>query len=79
MPGMDGWEATVRIRDAQANRGYWLPVIAWTTYARGEDLGKCAQAGMDGFLEKPLELDSLDALLAEVARAARRPAQQRSL
>ncbi|MEO0003540.1 MAG: hypothetical protein RLZZ22_1232 [Pseudomonadota bacterium] len=57
MPGMDGLEATRHIR---ANPEWHdLPVVAMTANAREEDRRACEQAGMVGFISKPIERDEL--------------------
>jgi signal transduction histidine kinase len=71
MPGMDGIEATRRIRAAEATRGRQrLPILAMTGNAF-EDYGEaCADAGMDGFVTKPVTAVQLRGL---VARAVAQP------
>ena len=63
MPVLDGLEATRRLR---ARAGHQPRVIALTANAFAEDASRCREAGMDGFLAKPVRLDDLR---AEVARA----------
>jgi CheY-like chemotaxis protein/anti-sigma regulatory factor (Ser/Thr protein kinase) len=60
MPVMDGLESTRRIREL----GKTLPIIAMTANAFEEDRRKCAAAGMDDFITKPVDPDRLNALLA---------------
>jgi signal transduction histidine kinase len=66
MPVLDGYEATRRIRAAGtvARSGRPLPVVALTANAFEEDRQRCMEAGMDGFLTKPVTLDSLRAELS---------------
>ena len=68
MPASDGIEATRRIRAAEAE-GTRTPIIALTADALSEDRHACLQAGMDGFLTKPLDRERLADLLATLARA----------
>ncbi len=71
MPGMDGFEATAAIRARQAETGRRVPVIALTAHAMKGDEERCLQAGMDGYVSKPIKPESLfaaiDAALAEGA------------
>ncbi len=68
MPGMDGLEVTRRIRaKEQLADAPPLPVIAVTANAMKGDREACLEAGMDGYLAKPLELEAL----AELLRAVR--------
>ena len=56
MPEMDGYEATVRIRQNEMARGHKrIPIIAMTAHALDSDRRRCLDAGMDGFLSKPID------------------------
>jgi CheY-like chemotaxis protein len=65
MPRLDGIEATKRIRSREAGRQVRrTPVLALTANTLVEDRYACFEAGMDGFLVKPLDRDKLaEALL----------------
>jgi CheY-like chemotaxis protein len=71
MPGVDGLEASRRIRAAEGRAdGPRTPIIALTANAFEEDREACLDAGMDGFLVKPLDRERLAAALkARVAAA----------
>ncbi|MCW2810586.1 MAG: two-component hybrid sensor and regulator, partial [Friedmanniella sp.] len=60
MPEMDGLEATRQIRAARGDGPY---IIALTANATGADRYACREAGMNGFLSKPLQSAELGALL----------------
>ncbi|MFQ3573406.1 MAG: response regulator, partial [Thermodesulfovibrionales bacterium] len=57
MPEMDGLEATRSIREIQQNRK--VPIVALTAGALKEERDRALEAGMDDFLAKPIETDSL--------------------
>jgi signal transduction histidine kinase/CheY-like chemotaxis protein len=55
MPEMDGFEATTLIRERDRRLEIHTPIIALTAHALPEHEQRCRQAGMDGFLTKPLD------------------------
>jgi CheY-like chemotaxis protein len=57
LPGIDGWEATRRLKAMPETRN--IPVIALTAHAMSGDREKAIAAGCDDFDTKPVELDRL--------------------
>ena len=72
MPGMDGLEATARIRALEALDPPHAParIVALTANAYAEDRDACLAAGMDGLLIKPLDRERLRDALETAARSA---------
>ncbi len=72
MPGMDGLEATRRIRALQRVGSLpFFPIVAATAHASDSDRQACMQAGMDGYIAKPLDLR---VMRSEIRRALRKAA-----
>jgi PAS domain S-box-containing protein len=63
MPGMDGFEATEIIRRDVDKK---VPIIALTAHAMDWVEDKCRNAGMNGFIEKPVDIDKLKALIQQL-------------
>ena len=66
MPGVDGFEATQRIRAEESGRGLpRVPIIAVTANALADDRARCLDAGMDDYLAKPFTVQDLRAMLGK--------------
>jgi CheY-like chemotaxis protein/HPt (histidine-containing phosphotransfer) domain-containing protein len=59
MPEMSGLEAAEAIRDREGATGRRLPIVALTAHAMQGDRERCLDAGMDGYLSKPIDVDEL--------------------
>ena len=63
MPNMDGLEAARRIRQLSDKGKAMIPIVAMTTNVSAVDRRNAKAAGMDGFTEKPILVESLFAVL----------------
>jgi PAS domain S-box-containing protein len=69
MPAVDGFEATAIIRRREQQSGEHIPIIATTAHAMKGDRERCIEAGMDGYIAKPIRAKDLhDTIEATVAR-----------
>ena len=60
MPEVDGFEATAIIRERERHTpGVHLPIIAMTAHAMKGDAARCIAAGMDAYVSKPIQADTL--------------------
>jgi two-component system, sensor histidine kinase and response regulator len=59
MPVMGGLEATRKIRGGEQGTGRHIPIVAMTAHAATQDQKRCEEAGMDGYLSKPIRSDLL--------------------
>lgn len=67
MPEMDGFEATRQIRDpASGVMNPRIPIIAMTAHAMKGDKERCLEAGMDGYVSKPVEPAALREAIEEL-------------
>jgi two-component system, sensor histidine kinase and response regulator len=63
MPEMSGLEATAAIRARELRAGGHLPIIALTACAMAGDRERCLEAGMDGYVAKPIQREALFAAI----------------
>ena len=64
MPGMDGLQATISIREFEKSRGRRTPIIAMTADAMEREVHRAMEAGMDDYLSKPVRGSELREMLA---------------
>ena len=69
MPRLNGYDAAKRIRAASHGDARNIPIIAMTANAYREDIDRAMAAGMDGHLSKPIDIDMVKRLLAEMIAA----------
>jgi CheY-like chemotaxis protein len=67
MPDVDGLEATLAIRAAEAATGAHIPILALTADAAPEDRQRCLEAGMDDYISKPVRANELLAIVERTA------------
>ena len=81
MPILDGVETTRKIRAMEKGGGKHLPIVAMTANAFEEDRRRCSEAGMDGFVVKPVSAKSIREEMERVlafqeVTAGKEPAEQ---
>jgi two-component system, sensor histidine kinase and response regulator len=59
MPVMGGLQATQRIRESERGTGRHTPIVAMTAHAAAQDQRRCEEAGMDGYVSKPMRTEFL--------------------
>jgi len=65
LPEIDGYEVTRILRQLEKATGRHTPVIAITASAMKGDAERCLEAGMDGYLSKPVSFDQLKLTLRQ--------------
>jgi two-component system, sensor histidine kinase len=80
MPGLDGYQATARIRSLESpsqGRGR-VPIIALTANAMQGERERCQEAGMDDYLSKPVQIARMRAVLQQWAPRTKSADESRS-
>jgi PAS domain S-box-containing protein len=67
MPEMDGFAATRAIREKENRSGPRTPIVAMTAHALKGDRERCLEAGMDGYVAKPIRPEELFRAIEETA------------
>jgi len=65
MPEMDGLEVTRTVRERESQTDGHIPIVAITAFAFREDMERCLQAGMDGYISKPIRKEELFDTISE--------------
>jgi CheY-like chemotaxis protein len=73
MPEMDGLEATAAIRQSEQSSSKRTKIIAMTAHAMKGDRERCLEAGMDGYISKPLNAETLYAVVESQDKATTQP------
>ncbi len=68
MPEMDGLQATRILRDREKTTAGHIPVIAMTALAMSGDHERCLEAGMDGYLSKPINSQELFEMIEHIVQ-----------
>jgi PAS domain S-box-containing protein len=68
MPEMDGFEATSAIRKVEGKTKIHVPIIAMTAHAMRGDRERCLEAGMDGYVSKPIQAQELYEAIDDIVR-----------
>ncbi len=76
MPEMDGLEATAAIRAREKINGGHVPIVAMTANAMVGDRERCLDAGMDGYVSKPLQIKELFATIDSFVVASSPPSKE---
>ena len=59
MPELNGFEATLAIREKEKETDSHIPIIAMTARAMKGDKERCLEVGMDGYVSKPVRSEAL--------------------
>ena len=66
MPGLDGLQATTRIREKERATGHRVPIVAMTAQAAESDRLRCLDSGMDAYVTKPVHVPALLKMIESV-------------
>lgn len=74
MPEMNGFEVMAAIRQKETVSGQHVPILALMAHAKEADGERCLEAGMDGYISKPIQTDELISAIDKVTCRLRRSA-----
>ncbi len=74
MPGMNGYELVTYIRNRERSTGTHMPVVAVTANAMDGERARCLAAGMDDYVTKPVDINTLEKVLKELLDGQHDPA-----
>ncbi len=63
MPEMDGIEATKAIRNIERLDAMMIPIVAMTAESDSDEIAKYPEYGFSDYIEKPMEMDKIDAII----------------
>jgi len=66
MPGLDGLQATARIREKERGSPHRVPIVAMTALVAESDRLRCLESGMDAYVNKPVHVPELMKIIASV-------------
>jgi PAS domain S-box-containing protein len=66
MPGLDGLQATARIREKERGSPDRIPIVAMTAQAAESDRLRCLESGMDAYVTKPVRVPELMQMIESV-------------
>jgi CheY-like chemotaxis protein len=75
MPNMSGLEAAAAIRELERGTDKHIPIVAMTAHAMKGDEEICREAGMDGYVTKPIQPDRMMETIKAVVSRAEPPAE----
>lgn len=73
MPVMDGFEATIQIRELEKSKSKKSIIIAVTAHVLNEHKERCVEVGMDGFISKPFYMEDLLRTYEEILKKQKIP------
>ena len=73
MPGIDGIEATRKIREAERESGGYTPIVALTAHAIHGDRERFIASGMDDYVPKPIDMEQLSDVVSRVLKPDFKP------